>query len=350
MARVVIPGFRKIETSGGEGGTTNYPDLNNKPSINNVPLVDNLSTEDLKLTDATLSKENVPAEARAVGIKFKTQTNTLSSITESLQNLETSMQGVYDQIGDHTVRADVPEDAKFTDTIPTIDTDLSSTSENAVQNNVVKKAIDDISVGGRNYVLGSSAELSTPGESVYLDLSSDFNADTIQGKKICFSIEFDLSNLKWLTGTVSYKRIGASFTVKYEDNTTQYVENFVDITNAKTMKGRISTSHTFKDKKVTSIGRFGMYFQASTVEGTGKILRPKVEFATKSSDWSPAIEDLEKTTDAQTAIDGVEAEIGDISTLQTQVKDSLVHSINYLNSQFTSLKGKVTELEGKIGE
>ena len=41
MGRVVIPGFRKIETSGGggEGGTTNYEDLTNKPSINNVPLV-----------------------------------------------------------------------------------------------------------------------------------------------------------------------------------------------------------------------------------------------------------------------------------------------------------------------
>nr|DAF89257.1 MAG TPA: hypothetical protein [Siphoviridae sp. ct6GI21] len=52
--RIVIPGFRKIETSGGgEGGTTNYDDLTNKPSINNVPLVGNLSTADLHLTDST---------------------------------------------------------------------------------------------------------------------------------------------------------------------------------------------------------------------------------------------------------------------------------------------------------
>ena len=55
--RIVIPGFRKIETSGGggEGGTTNYNDLTNKPSINNVPLVGNLKTLDLKLTDETLT-------------------------------------------------------------------------------------------------------------------------------------------------------------------------------------------------------------------------------------------------------------------------------------------------------
>ena len=71
MGRVVIPGFRKIETSGGgEGGTTNYEDLTNKPSINNVPLVGNLDTVNLKLTDPTLTEEGVPAEAKAVGTKL----------------------------------------------------------------------------------------------------------------------------------------------------------------------------------------------------------------------------------------------------------------------------------------
>lgn len=66
--RIVIPGFRKIETSGGgEGGTSNYNDLTNKPSINNVPLVGNLNTVNLKLTDATLTEEGVPAEAKTVG-------------------------------------------------------------------------------------------------------------------------------------------------------------------------------------------------------------------------------------------------------------------------------------------
>lgn len=65
--RIVIPGFRKIETSGGGEGTGNYNDLTNKPSINNVPLVGNLKTVDLKLTDTTLTEEGVPAEAKTVG-------------------------------------------------------------------------------------------------------------------------------------------------------------------------------------------------------------------------------------------------------------------------------------------
>lgn len=68
--RVVIPGFRKIETSGGGEVTGNYNDLENKPSINNVPLVGNLKTVDLKLTDSTLTEEGVPAEAKTVGDKI----------------------------------------------------------------------------------------------------------------------------------------------------------------------------------------------------------------------------------------------------------------------------------------
>ena len=70
--RIIIPGFRKIETSGGgEGGTSNYNDLTNKPFINNVPVVGNLNTVDLKLTDATLTEEGVPADAKAVGTKLE---------------------------------------------------------------------------------------------------------------------------------------------------------------------------------------------------------------------------------------------------------------------------------------
>ena len=104
MARVIIPGFRKIEVSGGgEGGTSNYNDLTNKPSINNVPLVGNLNTVNLKLTDATLTEEGVPAEAKTVGAKLEEQSSNLTALSE--------------QLGNHTVKSDVPENAVFTDTL-----------------------------------------------------------------------------------------------------------------------------------------------------------------------------------------------------------------------------------------
>ena len=104
MSKVVIPGFRKIETSGGgEGGTTNYDDLTNKPSINNVPLTGDLKTVDLKLTDSTLTEEGVPAEAKTVGAKLEEHSTSLLTLKE--------------QLGNHTVKSDVPENAVFTDTV-----------------------------------------------------------------------------------------------------------------------------------------------------------------------------------------------------------------------------------------
>lgn len=90
MGRVVIPGFRKIETSGGgEGGTTNYNDLTNKPFINHVPLVGNLNTVDLKLTDKTLTEEGVPAEAKTVGDKLYNINSNLEKTATNLTALNT---------------------------------------------------------------------------------------------------------------------------------------------------------------------------------------------------------------------------------------------------------------------
>lgn len=101
--KVVIPGFRKIETSGGGEGTGNYNDLQNKPSINNVPLVGNLKTVDLKLTDPTLTEEGIPAEAKEVGLRLTAHSTSLTELSE--------------QLGSHTVKSDVPENAVFTDTV-----------------------------------------------------------------------------------------------------------------------------------------------------------------------------------------------------------------------------------------
>ena len=101
--RVVIPGFRKIETSGGGEGTGNYNDLQNKPSINNVPLVGNLKTVDLELTDSTLTEEGIPAEAKEVGLRLTAHSTSLTELSE--------------QLGSHTVKSDVPENAVFTDTV-----------------------------------------------------------------------------------------------------------------------------------------------------------------------------------------------------------------------------------------
>lgn len=162
--RVVIPGFRKIETSGGGEGTGNYNDLQNKPSINNVPLVGNLKTVDLKLTDPTLTEEGVPAEAKEVGAKLEEQSTSLAALSE--------------QLGSHAVKSDVPENAVFTDTVyddTEIKESLSEQSseimdikmlgwsvpkecpiQNEVNENQFIKKVDRVDLGSLSWIYDSS--------------------------------------------------------------------------------------------------------------------------------------------------------------------------------------------------
>ena len=151
MARVVIPGFRKIEVSGGgEGGTTNYNDLTNKPSINNVPLVGNLRTVDLKLTDGTLTEEGVPAEAKTVGTKLEEQSTSLTELSE--------------QLGNHTVKSDVPENAVFTDTVYD-DTEVKGSIEE-INSNLDGLEFGDVA-GGKNLANINDFKLLTTNPSRY---------------------------------------------------------------------------------------------------------------------------------------------------------------------------------------
>ena len=154
MARVVIPGFRKIEVSGGgEGGTTNYDDLTNKPSINNVPLVGNLRTVDLKLTDATLTEEGVPAEAKTVGAKLAEQSSNLTSEISRAKETEETLKSRIDNI------ASLPEgsttgDAELQDIRVKADGTTATSAGNAVreQFSELKEDLDNLSFTSKQYV------------------------------------------------------------------------------------------------------------------------------------------------------------------------------------------------------
>lgn len=97
---VVIPGFRKIETHTEGVAVESYEDLQNLPSINNVPIVGSMKTSDLHLTDETLTETLVPADSKIVGDKLASIKKVLASTTESIQNLETSQETLFKDIGD----------------------------------------------------------------------------------------------------------------------------------------------------------------------------------------------------------------------------------------------------------
>lgn len=227
MGRVVIPGFRKIETSGGgEGGTTNYNDLTNKPSINNVPLTGNLNTVDLKLTDATLTEEGVPAEAKTVGAKLEEQSTSLTALSE--------------QLGNHTVKSDVPIDAVFTDTIYD-DTEVKESIEE-LNSNLDTLEFGEVA-GGKNLLytdefVGKSvlAEnniggVAPTGNSITFTMSTTTDDDLSGGNSILYIIRKDGSN-----SSPVYPNNTLQLTDADRNNFANYRINFVSGLVGKTIK------------------------------------------------------------------------------------------------------------------
>ena len=262
MARVVIPGFRKIEVSGGgEGGTTNYNDLTNKPSINNVPLVGNLRTVDLKLTDATLTEEGVPAEAKTVGTKLEEHSTSLTALSEKL--------------GNHTVKSDVPENAVFTDTVY---------DDSAIKEQFTK-AIDDIEIGGRNLLVGTKDFNITNAKEVFghsYILTDKYNGFSVRYYNLAWNFYRPTISLKAGTYTFSTYAKGTE-----GNNLIMTINNKVKTYNLTSDWERyILVFDVEEDKDVT------LYIEANRDVDLYQC-GWKLEIGNKATDWAPAIEDTE---------------------------------------------------------
>ena len=288
MARVVIPGFRKIEVSGGgQGGTTNYNELENKPAINNVPLVGNLRTVDLKLTDATLTEEGVPAESKTVGAKLAEQSTSLLTLKE--------------QLGNHTVKSDVPENAVFTDTVYD-DTEIKEE---------FTKAIDDIEIGGRNLYLnsknffggsfsGSASPTTFKGfgndESVPSKQFALYSIDAFNGSfgGFYFTWNKTISNLNRLKKDEIYT---ISFWIK---SSVECGLSYAGIAESQTSISAHPSNWIVKTEwqkfektfKYTNNNKFTDCFYVNKVCDL-YISSPKLEKGNKATDWTPAPEDTE---------------------------------------------------------
>lgn len=149
--------------NGGGGGTNDYDDLVNKPKINNVELSENKTASDLGLQEK-LTFDNTPTSGSSNPV-------TSGGIYTALQNVDIDVDSTLDATSENPVQnkvvkaaLDGKQDTLTIDNTPTqnstnpiqsgavytalqnvnIDTDdtLSSTSENPVQNKVVKAALD----------------------------------------------------------------------------------------------------------------------------------------------------------------------------------------------------------------
>ncbi|MFM0582987.1 phage tail spike protein [Streptococcus suis] len=141
-----------------------------------------------------------------------------------------------------------------------------------------------IEVGGRNYVLDSDIlGLTSAMKEFRFSFESDLNTlNTLRGKSVIVSVYIDVNNF-------TSGRIGFEPAVIFRDGTRSYANLWYTKPNT-VFRGRIWTVWKIPDKEIVHIQQRGFYNQTSGGSASGG--RPKLEFGTSPTDWTPAPEDI----------------------------------------------------------
>ena len=165
----------------------------------------------------------------------------------------------------------------------------------------LKKAVGNLQIGGRNYLLNSKQTLITSSTSAItgvIGISPDFKK-ILNEQPTLFIVVSCYIRYKNLTSTEPKSRLGFEGAIRFTDDTVQYINYWLNVSAndvGKSIKGerfyRVFTllpNKTIKDVVVSGI------FSQITAEEV-EISNPKIEFGNIPTDWSPAPEDALQVT------------------------------------------------------
>lgn len=139
-------GWRKIGTSSGEGGTSDYTELENKPKINNIVLEGNLSLEDLGIVIPSLenyvTREALNTALSHYALKSElpdiTNLATKTEVTEAISNQQ------FKTVNGQVITGEGNIEIQGGSTV-IVDDALNAESVNPVQNKVITEKINTMS-------------------------------------------------------------------------------------------------------------------------------------------------------------------------------------------------------------
>lgn len=221
----------------------------------------------------------------------------------------------------------------------------------------VGDAINNLNVGGRNYILNSDFYINSGQKNVL----SSVEPNEYSGKKITVSVDIEINNLKTIADS-GFTRVGYEASFHASDNSTVYVGVWKNLTKSdigKSFKYRaINNTYDLTKKTITSINDGngalgGVYIQGITADSI-KVGHPKLEIATKATDWSPAPEDLATSTE----IDQINNEIklkansSDVTSQIAVATSGIQNTVNNKadKSQITQLANQITSVVSDINE
>lgn len=154
-----------------------------------------------------------------------------------------------------------------------------------------------LAVKGRNLIRNTqTAELS--GTNADYVQSAPFPISlpaALQGQKVTMSVQFDCDNAVAKTSG-TYQRMGYEIDIHFEDGTRQYIGAWIRFSSTpRTTHERLSKTFTVLNKPIEEMNNSRLYLQNFTAD-SAKVSKPKLEFGTEPTPYSPAPEDEEVTT------------------------------------------------------
>lgn len=207
---------------------------------------------------------------------------------------------IYQQIQSDLAGFKSNEQAEFMNWFDKMKDQLTEDAAGRLQTEIddVTSKLQNLQIGGRNYVVGSNAKASSdsaPYVLLSIDDINNFNQNL--GKPITLSIRYTAKN--W-TG----RRFGFEMAFIYEDGTALYPNVWID----GSVDGNKTQSATYilpiEHGKIKSIEQCGIHVQGTTA-GTATVYQPKLELGNIATDWTPAPEDLIDTSITNSDIDTI---------------------------------------------
>ena len=200
--------------------------------------------------------------------------------------------------------------------------------------------VNNLAVGGRNYVLNTNVSTTSNITGFYSSVPSSY----FNNKKLTVSVQLDYDNITALSGQ---KRLGVEFVILNKDGSNRYVGSWKYPAVGDSFHGRIYTTwdfsnNEFKDIVTNQMGQ-GIYVQGITGNNVS-VSKPKLEIGTSSTDWSPAPEDTDnKISTVSQTVDSISSIVSDPTTGLTKRIQTAEGSISTVQSNVSDLQSKQTQ-------
>lgn len=160
-----------------------------------------------------------------------------------------------------------------------------------------KKAVGNLQIGGRNYLLNSKQTLITSSVSAItgvIGVSPDFKKILNEQPTLPIVISCYI-RYKNITSTEPKSRLGFEGAISFTDDTSQYFNYWLNVSAddiGKSIKGQrfYSVFTLLPNKTIKDVVVSGIFSQITAEEI--EISNPKIEFGNIPTDWTPAPEDL----------------------------------------------------------